>query len=95
MRRVTIWAVVGVGILAALRKVRRGGTERSQTLAQRMSAKCEQMLGSMPVSFPPNRIIADLETVKIQTARILEILNEERMQPSIRTEVATAAEANG
>jgi len=30
------------------------------------------MLANMPESFPPNRMMADLEAVKDQTARILD-----------------------
>jgi len=28
----------------------------------------------MPESFPPNRMMADLETLKVQTARILDLV---------------------
>jgi hypothetical protein len=35
---------------------------------------CERMLAQMPESFPPNRMMADLETLKEQTARILDVL---------------------
>jgi hypothetical protein len=34
------------------------------------------MLANMPESFPPNRMMADLETLKEQTTRILEVLEE-------------------
>jgi hypothetical protein len=34
------------------------------------------MLANMPESFPPNRMMADLEALKEQTARILEVLEE-------------------
>ncbi|MFV2063143.1 MAG: hypothetical protein ACC726_06460 [Chloroflexota bacterium] len=34
------------------------------------------MLASMPESFPPNRMMADLEILKERTARILETLQE-------------------
>ena len=34
------------------------------------------MLANMPASFPPKRMMADLEALKEQTARILEVLEE-------------------
>jgi len=37
---------------------------------------CERMLACMPESFPPNRMMADLETLKERTARTLEVLEE-------------------
>jgi hypothetical protein len=35
---------------------------------------CERMLDQMPESFPPNRMMADLDDLKEQTARILDVL---------------------
>lgn len=32
------------------------------------------MLDQMPESFPPNRMMADLDSLKEQTARILDVL---------------------
>ena len=45
-------------------------------MRERCSGMCERMLAIMPESFPPNRMMADLEAVKEQTARILEVLEE-------------------
>ncbi len=45
-------------------------------MRERCSEMCEQMLSNMPESFPPNRMMADLEALKDQTARILEVLEE-------------------
>lgn len=72
-----IWAAAGAGVFAAVRKLKQAGSVGGNTLADRMAARCERMLASMPASFPPNRMMADLETVKIQSARILEVLDEE------------------
>jgi len=35
------------------------------------------MLDNMPESFPPNRMMADLESLKEQTARILDLLEDQ------------------
>ncbi len=45
-------------------------------MREHCSGMCERMLASMPESFPPNRMMADLDAVKEQTARILEVLEE-------------------
>ncbi len=46
------------------------------SVGERCSEMCDRMLANMPESFPPNRMMADLETLKEQTARILEKLEE-------------------
>jgi hypothetical protein len=43
---------------------------------------CERMLANMPESFPPNRVIADLEALMGQTARILDALQEREDAPN-------------
>ncbi|MEE9227627.1 MAG: hypothetical protein V3U47_01505 [Acidimicrobiia bacterium] len=45
-------------------------------MRERCSGMCERMLAAMPESFPPNRMMADLDALKEQTARILEVLEE-------------------
>ena len=40
----------------------------------RCAQMCEQMLDRMPESFPPNRMMADLQSLKEQIARILDVL---------------------
>ena len=37
---------------------------------------CDRMLANMPESFPPNRMMADLDSLKVKTERILEVLEE-------------------
>jgi hypothetical protein len=73
MRRLIILTVLAAGMLLAMRKkAKRGGL----AMGERCSEMCDRMLVNMPESFPPNRMMADLETLKEQTARILEKLEE-------------------
>ncbi len=73
MRRLPIFAVLAVGTFLAMRKI----AERAgPTMRERCSEMCDRLLANMPESFPPNRIMADLEALKEQTARILEVLEE-------------------
>lgn len=75
MRRLIISAVLTLGTFALVRRLKRT-MQLTPTLHERMAGKCERMLTSMPASFPPNRMMADLETVKTRTALILDTLNE-------------------
>jgi hypothetical protein len=79
MRRLIIGAVLGLGVLLLARRLKQA-MRGSPTLAERLSEKCERMLAGLPSSFPPNRMMADLETVKARTDLILEKLNEEARQ---------------
>ena len=73
MRRLIIFTMFAVGMFLAIRRMaERGGP----AMGERCSEKCDRMLANMPESFPPNRMMADLETLKEQTARILEKLEE-------------------
>ncbi len=73
MRRLSIFAVLAAGMVLAMRKI----AERAgPAMRGRCSEMCEWMLANMPESFPPNRMMADLEALKGQTARILEVLEE-------------------
>ncbi len=73
MRRLIIFTMFAAGMLLAIRRMaERGGP----AIGERCSEMCDRMLANMPESFPPNRMIADLETLKEQTARILEKLEE-------------------
>jgi hypothetical protein len=73
MRRLIIFTVLAAGMLLAMRKMAEGG---GFAMGERCSEMCDRMLANMPESFPPNRMMADLETLKKQTARILEKLEE-------------------
>ncbi len=71
MRRLIIFTVLAAGMFLAMRKMaERGG------LGEHCSGMCDRMLANMPESFPPNRMMADLESLKEQTARILEVLED-------------------
>ncbi len=73
MRRLIIFTGLTVGMFLAMRKL----AERAgPVMRERCSEMCERMLANMPESFPPNRMMADLESVKEQTARILEVQEE-------------------
>ncbi len=73
MRRLLIFVVVAAGMFLAMRKmVERAGP----VMRERCAEMCDRMLANMPESFPPNRMMADLEALKEQTARILEVLEE-------------------
>ena len=73
VKRVVIFMIIGAGILLAVRKIV-GGT--GPDMRERCSEMCDRMLDTMPESFPPNRMMADLEVLKERTARILEVLEE-------------------
>ncbi len=71
MRRFLIFAMLAAGMLLALRMmVERAGP----AMREGCSGMCDRMLANMPESFPPNRMMADLEALNEKTARIVEIL---------------------
>ncbi len=73
MRRLVIFAVLATGMVLAIRRmVERAGP----AMRERCSEMCDRMLANMPESFPPNRMMADLDSLKAKTARILEMLGE-------------------
>ncbi len=73
MRRLIIFALLAAGMFLAMRKI----AERAgPVMRERCSEMCHRMLANMPEWFPPNRMMADLESIKEQTARILEVLEE-------------------
>ncbi len=45
-------------------------------MREHCSEMCDRMLAKMPESFPPNRMMADLDALKEKTGRILELLEE-------------------
>ena len=56
--------------------MRRIAERTGPAMREQCSEMCERMLATMPESFPPNRMMADLDALKEQTARILEVLEE-------------------
>ena len=77
MRRLVILAVVAAAASLIVRKLTEG---TAPTLGERCSKVCDRFLANMPRSFPPNRIMADLDALKEQTARVLEVLEEREQQ---------------
>jgi hypothetical protein len=65
--------MLAAGLLLAMRKI---AQTAGPAMRERCSEMCERMLASMPESFPPNRMMADLEATRVQTARILKVLEE-------------------
>ena len=73
MRRPLILAMLAVGMFLAIRKI----TGRAgPVMREHCSGVVERMSATMPESFPPNRMMADLDALKGQTARILEVLEQ-------------------
>lgn len=67
MRRLLIiGALVGVGVVIA-RKV-------APKVGQRLMARCEGMFEHMPDEFPPKRMLRGIEETRVNTTRILELL---------------------
>ncbi len=73
MRRLLIFVGLAAGMSLAMRKI--AGVP-GPTMPERCSEMCDRMLAAMPESFPPNRMMADLEILKERTARILELLED-------------------
>lgn len=75
MRRLIVFAMAAAGIFLAIRKM---AEKASPAMRERCSEMCHRMLANMSKSLPPNRMMADLEVLKEQTARILEVLEERK-----------------
>ncbi len=73
MRRLIIFAVLVAGVFLVIRRM---AESAGPAMRERCSEMCDRMLANMPESFPPNRMMADLESLKEKTARILEMLEE-------------------
>lgn len=71
MKRLIILTVLVAGMFLAMRKLAK---KAGPGMGERCSEMCDRMLANMPDSFPPNRMMADLESIKEQTARILNVL---------------------
>jgi hypothetical protein len=71
MRRIAIGAALaGVGVLVA--------RALAPKLHERLMAACERMFEQMPESFPPKRMMRGIDEVRANTARTLELLEEQR-----------------
>jgi hypothetical protein len=77
MKRVlVVGAFVTVGFLIARTRVSR--------LRERLAGRCEAMFEQMPETFPPKKMLREIEATRADVARILELLE-------CRTQVATTA----
>ncbi len=74
MKRLAIVTLIAAGVFVMVRKM--AGMSDPEMRA-RCSDMCDRMLDQMPDSFPPKRMMADLESVKEQTARILDLLEDQ------------------
>ncbi len=73
MRRLIIFAVLVAGVFLVMRRM---AESASPAMRERCSEMCDRMLAKMPESFPPNRMMADLDALKQKMDRILELLEE-------------------
>jgi hypothetical protein len=74
MKRLIVLTVLAAGMFLAMRKLAK---KAGPGMRERCSEMCDRMLANMPDSFPPNRMMADLESIKEQTARILNVLEDQ------------------
>jgi hypothetical protein len=74
MRRLIIGTVLVAAAVLVARKI---VSEAAPAMRARCAEVCDRMLADMPESFPPNRMMADLEAVKDQTARILDAVERQ------------------
>ena len=73
MKRVVVWGVLAGLVLLVLRKMT---AETASAMRVKCAQMCDQMLEKMPESFPPNRMMADLDHLKGQMDRILDALQD-------------------
>ena len=81
MKKLVFGLVGAVGALAVLLPTPRGaGSQMRGRMAgmreRRMEGMMERMMERMPESSPPKRMMADLEAIRADTARILELLEK-------------------
>ena len=74
MKRLVIFGLLAFGMIAVMRKM---APEYGPAMRARCVEMCDQMLDNMPESFPPNRMMADLDSLKEETARILDMLEDQ------------------
>ncbi len=75
MRRLIVFLVVAIGVYVAVRKM---AESMGPAMREHCAEMCDRMLAGMPESFPPNRMMADLDTLKERSDRMLEMLEENR-----------------
>ena len=72
MKRLVFAVMLAAAVIVSVRKI---SPKLAPAMRSRCAETCERMLASMPESFPPNRMMADLEALKVQTARIVELVD--------------------
>ncbi len=75
MRRLLVFLVVAVGVCLAVRKM---AESMGPAMREHCAEMCDRMLAGMPESFPPNRMMADLDTLKERADRMLAMLQGSR-----------------
>ncbi len=75
MKRLIVFVLIAAWIFLVVRKM---ADKAGPAMRARCSEMCDRMLATMPESFPPNRMMADLQAVKEKTDRILEVLEDRR-----------------
>lgn len=90
LRTVFRLLVLGGGIFAVLRLVR----PRGPAMRDRFMEMCDRMMDEMPESFPPKRMMADLEAIRLNTERILEALQVQPDQQAAPPEGGPPADSD-
>ncbi len=73
MKKLIVGALVSAGMLAAMSVACRKAEPRMRAA---MWERCERMLEEMPESFPPKRMMAELSSIRENTAGILQLLEK-------------------
>ena len=68
-----MFAVVAAGMCLVMWKMIGRAGPRMRAWCSEM---CDRFLATMPESFPPNRMMSDLQALREQTDRILDVLEE-------------------
>lgn len=71
MKRLFVLSVIASVVWLVLRRMT---DETGSAMRAKCAEMCDRMLERMPESFPPNRMMADLDYLKKQTDRILDEL---------------------
>jgi hypothetical protein len=68
-----VLALFAAGVFLARRRI---ADTVGPAARARCAKMCDRILANMPESFPPNRIMADLDVLKQQTSRVLDTLEQ-------------------
>jgi hypothetical protein len=73
VKRLVVFAMLAAGVALVVQRIT---NQSDPAVREGMTAMCHRMMATMPESFPPNRMLADLAAIKEQNVRILEILED-------------------